>query len=262
MLLAFAYLIGTNVLVLSAYGGARFLHRRYADDELKDLSLSLIFRISALHSLILALVFAQEMITYRSVSLAERDEATAVASLYYDIGRYGADDATTETVRTDLTAYIADAVCTEWSSLSDGQGLVLDAWMDRERLLGTILDLEPSTTRQRYVLDGMLRDLEIIEQSRNARGAVSSVGVTAIFWIPAILGLAIVSILYSAYSAKPIHIILLSFYATFNGIVLLMIHAFGNPYAAPGQVTPSHFEALVAKDTALSASPDLACIRR
>ena len=47
-------------------------------------------RISALHALILALVFAQEMSEYQQLKLESAAETNALADIYFDAGRYGA----------------------------------------------------------------------------------------------------------------------------------------------------------------------------
>lgn len=82
LLIAAAFIVGTVALVWTGYFLMRLASARADKDEANDLAGSVIFRVAALHGLILALVFAQELFKYQEVRGALVREATAVADIY------------------------------------------------------------------------------------------------------------------------------------------------------------------------------------
>lgn len=81
----------------------------------KDLAGSVIFRVSALHGLILALVFAQEMVEYQQLKFESTVEANALADVYFDAGRYGPEAALA--VQGPVAEYLELVVTREWTQL-------------------------------------------------------------------------------------------------------------------------------------------------
>ena len=78
------------VIVLSSYGLARFiLDPGNEKDRTFDAAASIAVRLSAMHGLILALVYAQELDDYKGVRNALTEEAVAVADVYNDALRFG-----------------------------------------------------------------------------------------------------------------------------------------------------------------------------
>ena len=78
---------------------------------------SIIFRVAALHGLILALVFAQVLFSYQEVRGALLREATAVADIYYDFERY--DPKTAQFMQTAIVEYAQTVVDEEWQLLAE-----------------------------------------------------------------------------------------------------------------------------------------------
>ena len=78
----------------------------------RDLASSVVFRVSALHGLILALVFAQEMFSYQQLRLQTATEANAIADIYFDAGRYG--DTEKVKIQKELSDYIRVVIDKEW----------------------------------------------------------------------------------------------------------------------------------------------------
>ena len=60
--------------------------------------------VAALHGLILALVFAQNLFSYQEIRTSLVREATAIADIFYDFGRYGADNA--DAMQAEILEYI------------------------------------------------------------------------------------------------------------------------------------------------------------
>ena len=70
------------------------------DEDSRELAGSVLFRVAALHGLVLALVFAQELISIRDVHVTSAHEAAMLADIYYDLERYDAEG--TQEIRAEL----------------------------------------------------------------------------------------------------------------------------------------------------------------
>ena len=106
--------LATVLAVLGAYLGARKVMRIEPEDQTRDLAGSVLFRISALHGLVLALVFASEVVEYNQLAFESAVEVNAVSDVYYDAGRYGEE---AQTVRTAVRDYLQVVPTQEWASL-------------------------------------------------------------------------------------------------------------------------------------------------
>ena len=107
----------------------------------------MIFRVSALHGLILALVFAEELVSRHKVEQTVSHEAAMLADVFYDLKRY--DDPGTRAMRVDLAHYVGTVIDVEWGRLATDRRLSDQAWQRWSLLYEGILDLEPETVRQR-----------------------------------------------------------------------------------------------------------------
>ncbi len=88
------FFVGLAVAVaLASYGLMRYAAVHLIEDKTQDLAGSVTFRVAALHALILALVFAQEIENNSEIRAGLVVEATAVNDIFFDIGRYSDTDA-------------------------------------------------------------------------------------------------------------------------------------------------------------------------
>jgi hypothetical protein len=117
---------GTIALTLCAYFLMRWVVGGEAEGHERDLASSVIFRVSALHGLILALVFAQEMIDYQQLRYQTATEANALADIYFDAGRYG--NAETGPIQKELNEYLHVVIDKEWQQLGETDRLAPEAW--------------------------------------------------------------------------------------------------------------------------------------
>lgn len=104
MLLALAFVVGTAGLALAVYAVTRRLVGSTFSEQTETLAGSVIFRVSALHGLILALVFAQELLDYNQLQGNLVHEATAIADIYNDIRRYDPERA--GDIQAALSSYV------------------------------------------------------------------------------------------------------------------------------------------------------------
>lgn len=241
-IIAAAFILGTILLVWAGYFFMRVLLTGSVEQETNDLAGSVIFRVAALHGLILALVFAQELLSFQELRKAIVREATAVADVYYDLERYSADNA--EVMQKALEQYIRIVKNTEWRMLADERRLSSNAWEQREFVYSEILDLEPQSKRQVVLQDHMLGKMQKIAEFRQTRENAALNPLSKMFWIPAIAGLVLVSMTYFVFRPTRLNLTLLSVYGGFSGLVLFVIYAFSDPFSEPNRLEPLAFDRL------------------
>ncbi|QRM55273.1 DUF4239 domain-containing protein [Sinorhizobium sp. BG8] len=254
ILVGIGFVLAAIALVLGCYFGARqLLHGGDELDKTHDVAGTVAVRVAALHGLILALVYAQELDDYKGVRTVITQEAIAISDVYHDISRYGGSAAAT--IQPELARYLAIVVNEEWDMLGGKNGLSPAAWGVWDSLYGQILDLDPATDRQRYLANRMRNSITDVARLRQTREATG--GLATLFWAPAVIGLALVAIPFYVYRPTRTHITLLSLYGAYAGVLLFFIFAFSNPFAEPGRLPPRAFEHLLAGDIgkSLPAAP-------
>lgn len=226
------------LLVVGPYVLARRLFLTHATDDTESLASSVIFRVASLHVLILALVFAQEQVNVLDIRQTTAKEAAAIADVFYDLARY--DATKNEHLRKTLAEYTEVVIHEEWLLLIDGD-LSQEAWDLWSYVYEGILDLTPQNPRDEALRSRMLKDIETISESRNLRRADYSSGVTGLFWVVAISGIVFIVLPYFVFRPRPINILLLTIFATYNGMVIYTISVMSNPYSPPAAVEPLPF---------------------
>lgn len=243
IILGLVFITGTILLALAVY----FLMRRLVGDNFENdtetLAGSVIFRVSALHGLILALVFAQELVDYNQLQTNLVREATAIADIYNDIRRYGTE--AEAPVQAALSAYVRVVVEQEWALLADQQVLSGQAWQLREQVYNALLDLTPETPRQSTLREHMLHKIQLIAELRQERENTALHAISPLFWAAALVGIVLVTIPYFIFRPTKLHIALLSVYGGFTGLVMYTIFAFSDPFDDPGALQPMAFERLL-----------------
>lgn len=214
------------------------------EDQTRDLAGSVLFRISALHGLVLALVFASEVVEYNQLAFESAVEVNAVSDVYYDAGRYGEE---AQTVRTAVRDYLQVVPTQEWASLGKDGELSSQAWADWETAYLAILDLEPSTTRQTALKANMLKKIHAISENRDLREHHAKSSLGPLFWIAALAGVLLISVSYYPFPPKRDNVILLSVFAAYTGFILYTIFAMSNPYSAPSALEPTLFLDLISE---------------
>ncbi|WP_165978933.1 hypothetical protein [Antarcticimicrobium luteum] len=241
------FAVGTAGLVLAIYFLARAGLARHVRDETRELAGSVVFRISALHGLIRALVFAQETVGRYNLEQETIHEASALTDLYFDIDRHGSDRR--EEMRAELRAYAETVYGAEWAQLGETGRLSGAAWGQWEKVYDIALDLQVDTPRQESLRSAMLADLEEIAKMRDNRESHGFSGNLVPFWFAAVSGVVLISFSYFFFSPLPLNLLLLSMFGAYTGIVLFLIYAFSNPFSAPGVLEPVAVERFLA-DTA------------
>jgi uncharacterized membrane protein len=258
VLIGFGFAAVAVAIVFGSYLVARRLLDTGADtDRTPEAAASIAVRIAALHGLILALVYAQELDDYKGIRNILTQEATAISDVYHDVGRYGGP--AVAPVQAKLARYLDTVVNEEWDQLARGEGLSAQAWIDWDGVYQTVLDLVPETDRQRY-LAGRMRDrIAAVAGFRQLREATAVGRFSGLFWTPALVGLALLAVPFYVYRPSRNNLILLSIFALYSGVILFFIYAFANPFAQPGKLQPTPFQHLLSGDIgqSLPAKPAL-----
>ena len=239
------FILGSVLLAIVPYAMARYLIGDRADQQSKDLASSVIFRISALHGLILAIVFSQEMLSSNHLHGTAAREATLVGDLYYDLERYGPGQH--EHARFELARYTHLVVHEEWALLSISAELSDEAWLAWENAYQHILDLDPTTAREKLLHSQMTASIHEIAGLRQNRYEAAHSGVHPFLTTAAIVGIVLISISYFAFVPTMLNLMLLSIFGAFTGLIVFFIASFSNPFDGPGTVHPIGLENLLEK---------------
>ncbi len=249
ILYGFIFIGSTVAVAFSAYFAMRWLAAAHVDERTESLAGSVIFRIGALHGLILALVFAQQMIDHNHVRDAMNREASIIEDVFFDLGRYDAEK-TLET-RKMLARYTHAVVHEEWQSLAAENQLSHKAWREWDIVYQQLLDLEPVGRRQEILQTTMVTKIQQVASLRQTRGSDAEAGpADNLFWIAAIIGVILVSATYFTFEPTRLNLFLLVAFAVYTGLILALIASVGDPYNPPGALSPLAFERLLVGEMA------------
>lgn len=248
------FVAGTILVVLGSYFVTRRLIGPGADgDRTIEVAANVAVRVATLHSLILGLVYAQELDDYKGVRSNLVDEAIAISDVFNDARRYGGE--ATATVQGGLSRYVAVVVDEEWADLGARRGLSARAWREWETVYEAILNLAPVAERERFLAQRMRDRIAVVARYRQLREAPTRSHFSGLFWAPAIIGLVIVSAAFYVYRPTRTHLVLLGLFGAYSGVILFFIFAFANPYAEPGKLEPRPFQQLLLGDLGVPPPP-------
>lgn len=252
---ALAFVLATIAVSLGSYGLTRALFSFRADRGETELASSIVVRISALHALILALVFAQEIVNVRDIKTASAREAVLVGDTFYDLRRY--DDAGTREIRAELARYTRAVLYAEWPGLARDKALSEDAWAAWEAAYSGILSLVPEDGRQEALKDLMIGQVREVSGLRRQRENAGLSGVHTLFLIAAAAGVVLTSAAFFTHPPNLQNLFLISAFSAYTGLVIFFIVAFADPYSPPAPVEPVGFERIYAGEIrALAPPPD------
>jgi len=243
VLFGVAFIGGTVLVTLVFYFVMRLIMGGDPTGKDRELAGAIVMRISSLHALILALVFAQEMIEYQQLKFESVTEANAIADVYFDADRYGVNEKAP--IQQALFEYVQIVVDEEWRMLGDTGQLSPTAWNKWDSVYQRVLDLTPTNVRQQSIREHMLGDVHRIAEARDKRENSGTDSISIIFWFAAISGLVFMALGYYPYPPDARNLLLLSVLGAFTGIILFFIYAFSAPYNPPATMKPTAFERLL-----------------
>ncbi|OJF92003.1 DUF4239 domain-containing protein [Pararhizobium antarcticum] len=247
IIMGLLFATGALAIVFSSYALSRKLLGPGAEgDRTHEAASTIAVRIAALHGLILALVYAQELNDYQDIRKNLMEESVAIADVYNDAKRFGG--VRVVPVQEGLARYLVLVVGEEWTMLGHRQGLSSKAWAEWDGVYERLLDLTPATDRERYLVERMRNRVTEIARFRQIREQTAIGGFSGLFWAPALIGLALLAIPFYVYRPTRTHIFLLSIFGAYSGVILFFIFAFSNPFEQPGKLEPRPFQKLLEGD--------------
>lgn len=199
-------------------------------------------QIAALHGLILALVFAQELVNYEQLKSETAVEANAIADIYFDAERFGGEDA--DEIQDALFIYVKTVLDAEWAGLGETGQLSPVAWAQWNTAYETVLDLKAASPRQESLRDHMLGQIHVIASARDSRQNHKANATNLMFWMATIAGLILIAAAYHHHPPDRQNLAFLVMIGVYTGLVLFFIYAFGNPFSEPAAMDPHAFRSL------------------
>lgn len=242
-----AWVLVSLLVAGATYAAARHFLSERVSEEASSLSASVVFRLSSLHGLILALIFAQEQLNLSRLNQSIVNESIAIADLFYDLDRYG--DPAAQALRGEMVLYTELVVSEEWAALAEN-ALSEEAWAAWGRVYEGVLDLQPESLRQETLRTMMLQDIDRISDYRDVRAAVAVSEISGLFWVAGIGGFVAVIFLYFTFAPRLVNLVMLAVYSAYVGLILVFIHAMNNPFRFDDLAETRPFVALIENDFA------------
>lgn len=231
-------IVGASLFILTAifstltvYGVSRILLGSYTGEDSEPLSARIIGRLGALHGLILALMFAQEMADYRDISRLVAGEASAIADVYITLQQYDEENLeATTTALSDLIVDYVETIRTDDQTWLAKEQLNQESWLLYQRINKQLANLPHSDSELEDLQDLMTADWDSVSEFHARLRSVAEYEAPNFFWIVIIAGFLVIVIPCNVYSPKLSNLVTLSVYAAFNGFVMYVIFAMANPF--------------------------------
>jgi len=227
------FILVTVLSTLICYGVTRKILLSGMGEDSEMLSGKIIARLGALHALILALMFTQEMADYRDISRIVTKEASAISDVYESLQEYDEEDQQSTTAISNLIVdYVKTAMGADRIALA-GSRLSNQTWINYHRINRQLRNLQATNNDQEYLRAQMLKDWDIVSEFHQRLRSIAEYEAPKFFWIVIIFGFFAVVIPFSVYSPKIANLVILSTYAGFNGFVMYVIFSIANPFTGP-----------------------------
>jgi hypothetical protein len=197
-------------------------------------------RIAALHGLIIALVFAQLALVYRTLESDFAEEAQTVRTIYLDAERHGGNG--TADITKAARAYVAIVLQNEWHEDAKGAMTGEEAQVQIDTMFERALALPASTPREQALRDGLITDVRRLNDLHAERQGFVHRNNGAPFWFAAISGLALLAACLAPFEPTRGNLALIAGFALYSGIIFALVHSYQNPFTPPGQILPTSFE--------------------
>jgi hypothetical protein len=230
---ALIFMVVCVFLTLICYGVTRKLLLSRSGEDSEMLTARIITRLGALHALILALMFAQEMADYRDISRIVSKEASAISDVYDSLKEYDEDNQQNNWGISNLIVdYVKTVLEADRIALA-GDRLSNQTWINYHRINRQLRNLQPTNKNQEYLRAQMLKDWDIVSEFHQRLRTIAGHEAPGFFWIVIITGFFAVVIPCYIYSPKIANLAMLCTYAAFNGLVMYVIFAIANPFTGP-----------------------------
>ena len=231
------------LLAVAASALPFILLRRLLNDDLptktRDVAETVAVRIGTVHSLILALVFAEAQSTHTNLQQEVSKEITTIEHIVLEVDQWNGPEK--DLLRGQLAAYVTAVLQNEWHAASHPRGS-REARQAYNKLDMEILNLTAETPRQQSLRSRLIMNMDELQDHRRARLSLAHRGLPSLFWWMALTGFAIIVGFFLIFPANLAHIAILSVYGAYTGLALYFILALSHPYAGPAAIDTSPYE--------------------
>lgn len=245
---AIGYVISAILIALLIYALLRKIFGSRAGEEDHNLSSSVVARLSTLHALIIALIFAQEMNNYLNVVDMVIEESGVIADSYYGVKRFDGEAGDVKAIQHDIANYVHTVINDEWILLSQDKTLSDNAWKIYDRVDEAVLRLQVDSDYQNDVRRQILDDWDELSNIRRGREAAASREIPSLFWALAIIGYTAVIVPFYVFPPRSAHLVILSVFAGFNGLVFYFIIEMSEPFSGSVAIKPLVIERVYHED--------------
>ena len=182
------FMLVTVLSALICYGVTRKLLLSRMGEDSEMLSGKIFARLGALHALILALMFAQEMADYRDISRIVTKEASAISDVYDGLQEYDKENQQSAAALSNLIVdYVKTAMEADRIALADDR-LSNQTWINYHRIYRQLRKLQPTNNDQEYLRAEMLKDWDIVSEFHQRLRSIVEYEAPSFFWIVIITG--------------------------------------------------------------------------
>jgi hypothetical protein len=232
-------------LALVPFLAFRWLWATRATEKTNQVAETVAVRIGALHALILALIFAEAQSTHSELRQEVSKEVTTLAHLVLHVNQW--DGPERNDLRGQLATYVRAVLQEEWQVATPVGGSA-GAKHAYDTLDLALLDLKAETARQQSLRARMITDMDTLQEHRRIRLSLFHRGLPSLFWWVALTGFAITVGLFFIFPATGLHIMILSLYGVYTGLVLYFILALSHPFVGPAAVDASPYATMLEQD--------------
>lgn len=237
------------VAVLSAltcYGVTRMLLRSRIGEDSEQLTARIIAPLGALHALILALIFTQEMADYRDVTRVVSKEASVISDVYFSLLAYDDENLqSTAAIRGSIVDYVKTVLEADRPALAEHH-LSHQTFANYNRIKKQLTNLQTTNNSQEDLRVQMLSDWDTVSGLHMRLSSIARYEAPDFFWIVIVAGFIAVVIPFYVYSPKISNLVILSTFAAFNGLVTYVVFSIENPFTGPTAIDATILDDLLA----------------
>ena len=241
-----AFVFAAVISALICYGITRALMRSHITEDSEQLSGRVITRLGALHALILALMFAQEIADYRDVSRVVSKEASAISDVFLGLREYDTEDQQSTAAISDLVVnYVTTAIDADRAALAESH-ISSQTWINYHRINRQLRNLQPNNNDQEDLRAKMLTDWDTVSEFHTRLRTIAEYEAPGFFWVVILSGFLLVVVPFYVYSPSIANLAMLSTYSAFNGLVMYVIFSMANPFTGALAIDSNILESLLA----------------
>jgi len=224
------FVFAAVISTLVCYGITRALMRSYIEEDSELLSGKIITRLGALHALILALMFAQEMADYRDISRVVSKEASAIHDVFHSLREYDRENRQSTVVISDMVVnYVKTVMVADRAALAESH-ISSQTWVNYYSIDRQLRNLQPKNNDQEDLLASMLKDWDTVSEFHVRLRTIAEYEAPGFFWVVILSGFLLVVVPFYVYSPSIANLTMLGAYSAFNGLVMYVIFSIANPF--------------------------------